>query len=459
MGARGRERDRRASWRATARRVALGRVGDMMAQGTAVPVAAERERSFDLLEILLILTAFIAPLNLRMFRALTAYDVATALLGILVIAGPLKLRQIPTALRIAAAIMLVAGLVSAFRSTYPIEAAYHVLQFAFVFFLQLPVLLTLTRSRRAIDAMIAMFILGYLAVIAVSLLQPSTAGGRVLPFYNEENANALGLPTVFLLPFVLCFALREWRGARRPAVLGLFGIAVYMMLWALGASASRGSTAASILSLTVFVVCSGGIDRWRRVLLRIGVVLLVVLAVGVVVTETNIFGAKLKDRIVSTFGGSEPHAVTDERAALNRAGINEFLQNPFVGTGFDNFRYVSQFYDDAATFHDPHNLWVQFLAQTGIVGAAAFAYIIARWFVLLLRTQSFAERRSDREMLWAFIAAMIGIMAHSMLSPLVLQRHYWILYGLGISLCLFVAVGEPSERSRIGARLRRVVSA
>jgi O-antigen ligase len=428
--------------------------------GTAMTVqAATLERThgrvegLDLLEALLVLTAFIAPLNLRLFRALTAYDIAVALLAVLVVAGPRTLVRLPTALRVAAAIMLAAGLLSAFRSTYPIEAAYHVLQFAFVFFVQLPVILTLARSRRVIDAVIAMFVLGYLAVIAVSLLQPSTAGGRVLPFYNEENANALGLPTVFLLPFVLCFALREWRGDRRPLVLFMFGGVTYMMVWALAASASRGSTAASIVSLTVFTVCSAGVDRIGRVLLRIGVVILVILALGVVLFKTDLFGQKLEDRIVSTFGGQEPHEVTDERAALNRAGINEFLQNPFIGTGFDNFRYVSQFYDDEATFHDPHNLWIQFLAQTGIVGAAAFAYIIIRWFVLLLRTQSIATDGTDRQMLWAFIAAMMGIMAHSMLSPLVLQRHYWILYGLGISLCVLVGTGSrgPREPVRISS--------
>lgn len=429
----------------------------MIVQSTAVGAAHERTVPFDLLEILLILTAFIAPLNLRMFRALTAYDVATALLAILVLGGPVKIRPIPRALRLAAVVMLAAGLLSAFRSTYPIEAAYHVLQFAFVFFLQLPVLLTLVRSRRVIDAMLGMFVIGYLAVIAVSLLEPSTAAGRVLPFYNEENANALGLPTVFLLPFVVCFTLREWRGQRRLPVMLLYGGAIYMMVWALAASASRGSTAASILSLTVFTVCSAGIDRVGRVLLRIAIVVLVVVALGAIVSQTDLFGQKLNDRIMSTFGGQEPHTVTDERAALNRAGINAFLENPFIGTGFDNFRYVAQFYDDEATFHDPHNLWIQFLAQTGIAGAAAFAYIIIRWFVLLLRTQSVATRRSDRELLWAFIAAMLGIMAHSMLSPLVLQRHYWILYGLGMSLCLLVVmesgfVRSGADRNRDGSQ-------
>jgi O-antigen ligase len=424
----------------------------MTVHSTAVERAYQRIWDLDLLEILLVATAFLAPLNLRMFRALTAYDVATAFLAVLVLAGPGKLREAPTSLRIAAAVMLAAGLLSTFRSTYPIEAAYHVLQFAFVFFVQLPVILTLAKSRRVIHMMIAMFVLGYLAVVAISLLAPSTAGGRVLPFYNEENANALGLPTVFLLPFVLAFGAREWRGRRRPLILFSIGAGTYMMLWALAASASRGSTAAAVVSFTVFIVCSGRVDRLGTVLRRIGGVLAVILVLGAILFQTDLFGEKLRERLAGTLAGQDPRAVVDERAALNRAGINAFLENPLIGTGFDNFRYVAQFYDDEATFHDPHNLWISFLAQTGIVGAAAFAYIIIRWFVLLLRTQSNTTNSSDREMLWAFMAAMTGIMAHSMLSPLVLQRHYWILYGLGICLCVLVGSGADARLRGVGRR-------
>ena len=47
----------------------------MTVHSTAVERGYQRIWDLDLLEILLVATAFIAPLNLRMFRALTAYDV------------------------------------------------------------------------------------------------------------------------------------------------------------------------------------------------------------------------------------------------------------------------------------------------------------------------------------------------------------------------------------------------
>jgi O-antigen ligase len=211
------------------------------------------------------------------------------------------------------------------------------------------------------------------------------------------------------------------------------------MLWALTASASRGASATTLVSLVVFAAFRDGLRFDRRVLTRVVVLAAVLVGVGTLVYQTDLFPSTLKERIASTVDQQAGHQVSDDRIALDRAGMRAFLQSPLVGTGFDNFRYVAQFYDDQATFHDPHNVWVQFLAQSGLLGAAAFLFIIGRWFVLMVRSQRYARTRSDRELLWAFVAAMTGLMVHSMLAPLVLQRHYWLLYGLGIAAAVVVS--------------------
>jgi O-antigen ligase len=282
-----------------------------------------------------------------------------------------------------------------------------------------------------------MLILGYLSVVVIAMLQSSQVAHRVLPFYNTQNPNALGIPTILLLPFVAYFGVDQWRKGRRLAVLLVGGGVAYVMVWALNASASRGATFATAVSLTVYILFRDGFNLGPKVMLRTGVVILGIGTLAVIIYGTNLFPSTLKSRIEGTFSGAQvQHSVADDRVALDKAGLNEFFSSPFVGTGFDNFRYVSQFYDDNATFHDPHNVWVQFLAQTGIIGAIAFLFIIARWFIFMFRTQSRLKERSRRELLWAFIAAMTGLMVHSMLAPLVLQRHYWLLYGLGISAAL-----------------------
>jgi O-antigen ligase len=403
----------------------------MSAQAQAMRAVRERGDQRDALETLFLLSALLAPVNLRVFRAFTMYDLVTALIALLIIAGSHRIRLIPSSLRVAAFLLLIAGLVSAFRSTYPMEALWQILQYAFIFFVQLPVILTLCRSRATVNRALAMVILGYLVVIVVAMFEQEQVAGRVLPFYNTENPNALAFPAAFLLPFVMYFALDQWRKGRRLSVLIGGGAVLYLMLWALTASASRASAGATIVSLVLFVAFSREL-AFTKILARVGLLALAVGTVGVVVYWTNVFPGTLGSRIERTFSPQEEHALTDERLALDRAGVQAFLESPLVGTGLDNFRYVAQFYDDDAPFHDPHNLWIQFLAQTGVVGAAVFLFIIVRWLVLLLRTQSISTTRSRRELLWAFIAAMAGILVHSMVAPLVLHRHYWLIYGLGI---------------------------
>lgn len=395
------------------------------------------------LELAFVASALLAPLNINVVKALTLYDVVTAVIAVLVIVAPGRLRAGPASLRVAAALLLAAGLVGVFRSTYPLESGLQVVQYAFVFFVQIPVILTLARSRTAVHGALLMLLGGYVIVIVIAFFsQRVQLAGRVVPFFNE-NPNALAIPTIILVPFVLFFTLHGWRSGRRVAAAVVGGAVLYLMLWSLTASASRGSTISTLVSLVVFVALRDGWHR-RAVPMRLMVVVVAIVAIGVVVHSTSVFPDTLRSRIEGTFAPSDAdQAVADERVALDRAGLRAFLSSPLVGTGFDNFRHVAQFYDDDATFHEPHNLWIQFLAQTGIVGAGAFAFIIIRWFALLARSQRSALERSDRQLLWAFIAAMSGLMAHAMVAPLILQRQYWLLYGLGVAAA--VGIGRSAS--------------
>lgn len=415
------------------------------------PPRERRVDERDALVALFLLSAVLAPVNVRVFRALTLYDLVTVLIAGLIVSSGRRMRSIPSSLSVAALLFLLAGLASAFRSTYPLEALWQILQYGFIFFVQLPVILTLCRSRETVRRALWMVIVGYLLVIGIAMLAGKDVAGRVLPFYNTENPNALALPAALLLPFVAHFALQWWRTGRRlVAALG-GGAVLYAMLWALTASASRASAVAAVVSLTVFFAFSRGAVL-TAIIVRTGIAVAVVGALAAVVYWTDLFPDALRDRVERTVNPAEGRELADDRLALDRAGFQAFLESPLIGTGLDNFRYVAQFYDDEATFHDPHNLWLQFLAQTGIVGAAAFLFIIARWSVLMLRTQSSVAAGSRRELLWAFIAAMAGVMTHSLVAPLLLHRHFWLFYGLGLAAAVVASdVEAVTTRRAAGA--------
>lgn len=397
-----------------------------------------------LLEALFVFTAFLAPMNLKVFRAFTAYDLATAALGVLLVLSRRRLRPIPGSFRFAAIVLVAAGLVSTFRSLYPAEALLQVVQYAFIFFVQLPVVLTLARTRTVVHAALLAFVVGYLALVMVVMLLPQEQrAGRVVPFFTE-NPNGLASPTTLLAPIALYLAINQWRrGSRLLAVLWGGG-ALYLMLWALTASASRGSTIATIVSLGLFVTL-GDQSRLNGLVVRGVVTCLVFLAIGTLAFWTGIFSDTLKDRVAGTFTSVEDQALAEERLALNRAGVRAFLSSPLVGTGFDNFRYVAQFYDDEAEMHEPHNVSIQLLAQSGIAGAGAFVFMIVRWAMLLIRTRSSTTSRSGRGLMSAFIGGMAGILTVSLIAPLILHRYYWLLYALGVATAVGLAQEEQRE--------------
>jgi O-antigen ligase len=125
------------------------------------------------------------------------------------------------------------------------------------------------------------------------------------------------------------------------------------------------------------------------------------------------------------------HLVGD-REHLARAGMLAFADSPYLGTGLDNFRYVTTNYDIEATPQLPHNLWLQLAVQVGIFGTAAMAALLVMWGADLVRAVRTAST-PDREILWSTAAAMAGILTIFMFSPEMLDRHYWLIFALGLA--------------------------
>lgn len=415
----------------------------MSAIATSRPAVLSR---LEPLEWALVGATFLAPLRIPFIRAFKMYELVIMVLALyLVVTRARSLRPLPRSLLAAAALLVVAGLYSAFRSTLPIEAVNMDLQYAFIFFVQLPVIVALARRPAAIEANIVSLSLGFALVAAVAAFTGDTqSAGRAVTFYTD-NANALGVPAAFVTPLLLAVAVQRWReGHRVVAVLGST-VVLSILTWAVAASASRGATIATLVSTSLFYIFAEGLDLRGRELRRLLVVVSVVAVVLVVFFATPLFPAKLKDRITGSVPTSSVTAVEDDRIALDRAGVREFMQSPIVGTGFDNFRYVAQFYDQDATEHDPHNLLIQFLATTGIVGAGAMTFIILRWFMMMFRVARRTASRAQREIVWALFCGFIGIMIVGIATPVIVLRPYWVIYGLGLAAAAAIAPSRPGR--------------
>lgn len=405
-------------------------------QSTSSPLS-ERDvqvpPSLDLVEQLFLISAFLAPLSLFVTRSLTAYDVMIAVIAFLLVAGPRRLLMLPRGFTIAAYVFLLTALVSAFRATQPIEALLQTAQFAFIWFVQLPVILTVARSRRVVRSSVGLFIAGSLFTMAVAMGSQTVQGaGRVLVFYTD-NPNRLGYPSAYLLPFVAYFLGEWWRSGRRLRALVVGIPTAYLMLWALAASASRGATAGAVAAITVYFLLrlrSGvGVTIFRLLLTCAFTGLSMVF-----LTRSGLFPFRLAERIARTFDSADRASLVQDRLRLGRAGWEAFQDSPFVGTGLDNFRYVSALYADGSSLQVPHNLWIQFLAQVGIIGTFAFLIFIGKWYIELLRFNRHTLDQSSHRFSWAFLASITSVLTIFMTTPILNDRHYWLLLGLGLTI-------------------------
>jgi O-antigen ligase len=149
------------------------------------------------------------------------------------------------------------------------------------------------------------------------------------------------------------------------------------------------------------------------------------------------------DRTIGAGADREDQAhLVGDREHLVDAGVHAFIDSPFLGTGLDNFRYVTTDYNLFATPQLPHNLWLQLLVQVGVIGTVAFAiYLLAWWRDVVACFRRVGP--ADRHLLWAVAASFAGILTIFMFAPEMLDRHYWLIVALGLAVVHGTTVPPP----------------
>ena len=398
------------------------------------PPDAGRRGSLTIGHVLFLASASVASFEILLFKSFTAYDLLTALLFVLVLARG-RIPIPPAGVLASGLVFLLFALLSTLRAPHPDQSLTQILQYLFILFIQLPVILAFTRSSFMIHASLVAFTLGTLFGFADVYLSPQQVWDERVGASFSESPNRLGYPTAYVIPFVCYAAVRLWgkRRARLPVLVG--GVAVaYLMLWALAASGSRGATAGTIVGLAVFLSFRRGFSLRLAGLARVAAALLVMALCGTLLYRSPYFPQTLGERIERTMA-AEPNLVQD-RTRLAIAGWRAFEESPLLGVGLDNFRYVADRYIPTITQQLPHNLWIQLLAHTGIFGALGFLGMLVSWFGIMLRRQHLERAGAERELIWAFIASMSAIMTIFLFLPVLIQRQYWLVFGLGLSAAL-----------------------
>jgi putative inorganic carbon (hco3(-)) transporter len=234
----------------------------------------------------------------------------------------------------------------------------------------------------------------FLYPVQEEILQIPTWEGRITSFL--EHYNGLAGYINLIVPFCIGFAFRSGDpGMRKLSKWCLVLASVALLL-----TQSRGGLLAyaAMLVVSACLFAPDGRSRRRRVAL-------VLIACVVAAAVAGFFFQRL---------GEIDDFTTVSRLAIWGGAFTVFARAPVLGTGFGNLRTLMGGLlnlPDGWT-GDAHNLYLELLAETGVVGFAAFAILIG--CALRLSLKCFRESRDEFDQVIGFgvFTAICGVLVH-----------------------------------------------
>ncbi len=287
---------------------------------------------------------------------------------------------------------------------------------------------------------LATLVLSTLVGLAIGYFRLWTGMGRsgTLQLYSVGHVNhtaiylaiALGLWAAWLFA-----AFRSWRPAARVA--GTLVLAI--LLVSLAFTASRAAVGGGIAALLVLAVAF--LPRWRAPLL-------IVLGGGVAI----VLGAVAVDaELVRKQERYEKQGIElSQRGGIWRMGVEGFTRHPWLGVGMGNYQHITparvqawraqagKDYDASRYVHFPHahSLYMNTLAERGLVGFAILGAVLLAWGVQLLRGRPDVAAADDEWLLWGASASALVVTLAAGLFNTTLHHEHGIFAALLLGLWL-----------------------
>jgi putative inorganic carbon (HCO3(-)) transporter len=257
----------------------------------------------------------------------------------------------------------------------------------------------------------------YVVLQAIRHHSLNLAGAPPVAIYQTPNAVAL-----FLVPLI---AVASAMAVYAPDIRDRWVSAVFLLA-ALPAALLTFSRGGYVALLVVGVVLALT-HRSRRWLLPALVV--IALAFSRIPAVASRIGHQLNP--------TDPNNSLDQRVRLWKATLRMLQDHPIFGTGLSGFSRTINAYRNVSGYTDqliyPHNILLNFWTETGLLGLAAFAWVMVQAVRLAWRGWR-AGSAAWRPLQLGIVLALVGVVIHGLVDVPYwkndLSLEFWVLLGL-----------------------------
>lgn len=218
-----------------------------------------------------------------------------------------------------------------------------------------------------------------------------------------------------------------WTVADRPRVRVLAAAGLLVVVTALELTWSRGAWIGALAGGAVMVALAPR----RRASLAVLVLVTLLLATAAIGPGRASLGRRLET--IPSVGSNL------DRVSLWTGALRAFRAHPILGTGYGTFPRVWPRYraDDRVDVPTAHNLYLNFAAETGLVGLAAFLAFVAAALGGLWRRVTATRGDARTDGLWAAcFAAVVAMLVHQLVDGTVASVH------TGFGFLALLALGQ-----------------
>jgi O-antigen ligase len=255
------------------------------------------------------------------------------------------------------------------------------------------------------------------------------AAGDAMRSAGPLNPNPFGQVVASAAVLAFYLARTEERRAGRWLAAAIAAACVVAVVY----SQSR----AALIALLIVALAIGAL---RGVRLR-GLALAVC---GVIALGPLVLPASLQTRVDALYTAVSANAGTPQDTSLrgrkseNLAALRMWADHPLIGVGPDNFEVHYEQYSEAIGT-DPrpeqrgaHNLYLESLAETGVLGATAFVSVL--WLALAGAWRARRQLRGDHRLLAeGILVALCAFLICAVTLNSAYARYQWIFIGLGLA--------------------------